>query len=192
MKQNKKNTGAIISGVIAAIAASSCCIPPVVAAIAGIGGIAGSFTWIEPFRPYLIGFSVIAIGYAWYNYLKQQKTANCCTTKTKWYQTRTFLISITLFAVISISFPYYSSVFYQQTPVETTVPPTAKQLTVRIEGMTCESCENHINSAVLQLPGIVSVNASYRNASATIIFDTLQTNIGNIKQAINQTGYQTR
>ena len=35
------------TGIIAALAASSCCIPPIIAAIAGVGGAAGSLSWIS-------------------------------------------------------------------------------------------------------------------------------------------------
>ena len=71
--QNKNSKGAVATGIIAALAASSCCIPPVIAAIAGVGGAAGSLSWMEPLRPYLIGLAVVAIGYAWYNHLKPKK-----------------------------------------------------------------------------------------------------------------------
>ena len=71
--KNKNSRGVAATGIIAAIAASSCCIPPVIAAIAGVGGAAGSLSWMEPLRPYLIGLAVVAIGYAWYNHLKPVK-----------------------------------------------------------------------------------------------------------------------
>ena len=66
--ENKNSKGAVTTGILAAIAASSCCIPPVVAAIAGAGGASTNLSWMEPFRPYLIGLTIVAIGYAWYSY----------------------------------------------------------------------------------------------------------------------------
>jgi mercuric ion transport protein len=53
--KSQHNKKAVYTGVVAALAASSCCIPPVIAAIAGVGGISSSMSWMEPFRPYLIG-----------------------------------------------------------------------------------------------------------------------------------------
>ena len=74
MKTEKTSKNAAYTGLFAAVAASSCCIPPVIALIAGVGGSASALSWMEPFRPYLIGLAIVAIGYAWYNYLKPKKT----------------------------------------------------------------------------------------------------------------------
>ena len=96
-KSDYSKTG-IITGVVSAIAASSCCIPPVIAAIAGVGGASSSLSWMESFRPYLIGLTVIAIGYAWYSHLKSKEKDDCgCEIdKPKFYQTRGFLIIMVL------------------------------------------------------------------------------------------------
>ena len=79
MKTEKTSKNAAYTGLFAAVAASSCCIPPVIALIAGVGGSASALSWMEPFRPYLIGLAIIAIGYAWYDYLKPKKAEDCCT-----------------------------------------------------------------------------------------------------------------
>ena len=135
--QNKNSRGAVATGVIAALAASSCCIPPVIAAIAGVGGAAGSLSWMEPLRPYLIGLAVVAIGYAWYTHLKPKKADDCgCDIeKPKWYQTKGFLVGMTLFAAISITFPYYSGIFFSDNKKEVVVPDNSsvQKIDVKIE-----------------------------------------------------------
>ena len=70
MKSENKLIGA---GLLTAITASLCCITPVLALIAGTSGIASTFSWIEPFRPYLIGLTILVLGFAWYQKLKSQK-----------------------------------------------------------------------------------------------------------------------
>jgi mercuric ion transport protein len=191
--QNKNSKGAVATGIIAALAASSCCIPPVIAAIAGVGGAAGSLSWMEPLRPYLIGLAVVAIGYAWYNHLKPKKEDDCgCDIeKPKWYQTKGFLIGMTLFAAVSITFPYYSGIFYPDNKQEVVIVDSAsiQKINVSIEGMTCDACQNHVNHAVNELTGIVDVNTSYANGNATVQFDNTKTSVDEIKEAINSTGY---
>lgn len=44
-----------------AIAASLCCIIPLLAFVAGVSGMASAFSWIVPIRPYLIAFTVIVV-----------------------------------------------------------------------------------------------------------------------------------
>ena len=63
MEVEKISKNAVYTGLFAAIASSSCCIPPVIALIAGVGGSASALSWMEPFRPYLIALAVVALGY---------------------------------------------------------------------------------------------------------------------------------
>lgn len=187
-----KSKGAVFTGVVAAIAASSCCIPPVIAAIAGAGGASSSLSWMEPYRPYLIGLAILAIGYAWYSHLKP-KTVNDCgceIEKPKWYQTRTFLTSMTLFAALSISFPYYSGIFFpNNAKVVVADEANIEKLEVKIDGMTCGSCQNHVNHAVNELDGIVSIETSYDKGNSVIEYDKTKTNQDEIKKAVESTGY---
>jgi len=194
MKTENTSKNAAYTGLFAAIAASSCCIPPVIALIAGVGGSASALSWMEPFRPYLIGLAVIAIGYAWYAYLKPKKADDCCEVdaKPKWYQTKGFLIGMTLFAAISISFPYYSHIFYPDNKKEVIVVNQSDIQTVNfdVKGMTCASCEEHVKHAVNELEGIVNVAASYEKANAEVEFDNTKTSKEDIEKAINSTGYK--
>ena len=194
MKTEKTSKNAAYTGLFAAVAASSCCIPPVIALIAGVGGSASALSWMEPFRPYLIGVAIVAIGYAWYDYLKPKKAEDCCEVdaKPKWFQTKGFLIGITLFAAISISFPYYSHIFYPDNKKEVVIVNQSNIQTVNfeVEGMTCASCEQHVTHAVNELEGIVNVAASFEKANAKVEFDNSKTTIEDIEKAINSTGYK--
>lgn len=192
---NKKpQKGAVTTGILAALAASSCCIPPVIAAIAGIGGAAGTLSWMEPLRPYLIGLAIIAIGYAWYSHLKPKKDDDCgCEIeKPKFYQTKGFLVGITLFAALSITLPYYSGIFYPDSKHEVIISDNSnlQKTTISIDGMTCDACQHHVNSAINTLPGIVAVNSSYEKGNAEVEFDNTQTTVAEIEKAINSTGYK--
>lgn len=191
--KKKNSKGAVVTGVIAALAASSCCIPPIIAAVAGIGGASSSLSWMEPLRPYLIGLAIVAIGYAWFSHLKPKKEDDCgCEIeKPKFYQKRSFLIGMTLFAAISITIPYYSHIFFPDNKKKIIVIDnnTIQNVEIKIEGMTCDACQNHVDFAVNELKGIVSVKTSYENKNTIIEFDTTQTSIQQINQAINSTGY---
>lgn len=72
----------LVTGLLAAVGTFLCCGVPILALILGIsGGFASSFSWIEPFRPYLIGFTLLVFGHLWYKKLKSAKQAACCETK---------------------------------------------------------------------------------------------------------------
>lgn len=195
MKTESTSKKAAFTGLFAAIAASSCCIPPVIALIAGLGGSVSMLSWMDPYRPYLIGFAVIAIGYAWYNYLKLKNTDDCdceIDEKPKWYQTKGFLISITIFAAFSISFPYYAHIFYPDNKKEVVIVSESDIQTISfsVEGMTCASCEAHIKHVVNELEGIINVDASFENKNTEVKFDTSKISKEDIESAINSTGYK--
>jgi len=194
MKTEKTSKNAAYTGLFAAVAASSCCIPSAIALIAGVGGSASALSWMEPFRPYLIGLAIVAIGYAWYNYLKPKKAEDCCDldAKPKWYQTKGFLIGITLFAAISISFPYYAHIFYPNNKKEVVIINQSDIQTVNfdVQGMTCAGCEESIKHAVNELDGIVSVIPSYEKENTEVKFDKTKISKEDIEKAINGTGYK--
>ena len=67
---NLKEKKWIGAGLVAAAASSLCCIVPVLAILGGLGGIASTFVWLEPLRPYLIVFTVVLLGYSFYKVYK--------------------------------------------------------------------------------------------------------------------------
>ena len=192
MKSENKLIGA---GLLTAIMASLCCITPVLALIAGTSGIASTFSWIEPFRPYLIVLTVLVLGFAWYEKLKPRKEIDCeCETdeKPKFMQSKTFLGIVTAFSIIMLAFPYYSRIFYPKTETQIIVVDKLdiKTTEFKINGMTCAGCEEHVNHEVNKLNGIVNSKASYENGNAVIEFDKTKTNETEIEKAINSTGYK--
>ena len=192
MKSENKLIGA---GLLAAITASLCCITPVLALIAGASGIASTFSWIEPFRPYLIGLTILVLGFSWYQKLKMKKEIDCeCETdeKPKFIQSKTFLGIVTVFAIVMLAFPYYSGIFYPNTEKQIIVVNKSdiKTTEFKISGMTCAGCEEHVNHEVNKLNGIVNLRASYVNGNAIIEFDKTKTNETEIEKAINSTGYK--
>ena len=191
MKKNNKIIGA---GLLTAIASSLCCITPVLALISGTSGVASTFSWLEPFRPYLIGLTILVLSFAWYQKLKPKKEIDCdCETdeKPSFLQSKLFLGIVTLFAISMTVFPYYSSVFYPKTEKEIIIVDIANIQTINFEvkGMTCASCEKHINHSVNQLNGILKVKSSYENGNTEIEFDNSKTTVEEIEKAINSTGY---
>lgn len=192
MKNNFKLIGV---GIITAIAASLCCIAPVLALLAGVSGFASAFHWIDPLRPYLIGFTILVLGFAWYQKLKPQKQMACeCETdsKPKFIQSKKFLGIITLFAILMMAFPLYDGIFYPQKPEKQVVyvnQSNIETIEFSISGMTCSDCEKPVNHQILQLSGILQSTVSYDNGNAVVKFDRSQSDIDDVKKAINSTGY---
>ena len=197
MKTQKTSTGLIGAGIITAIATSLCCITPVLALVAGTSGIASSFSWLEPFRPYLIGVTVLVLGFAWYQKLKPRtaEEIRCACEedeKPSFWQSRKFLLLVTVFAVIMMAFPYYSTAFYPDNKKEVVYVNTSDIVTLNmnLEGLTCTACDNHVIHAAYEVEGVIDAKSDYETGTASVQFDKSKTNAGEVLKAINETGYK--
>lgn len=197
MKRTKKSNNAAFAGILTAIAASLCCLTPILALVAGTSGIASTFSWVEPFRPYLIGLTIIVLVFAWYHKLrpKTQEEIDCACeddAKPSFWQSKKFLFIVTVFAGLMLAFPYYSNIFYAR-PSKDIVYVSQSNIvkhTFNVEGMTCAGCEAHVESEVNKLDGILFVKASYENANIEVEHDKTKTDLAAIRKAINRTGYK--
>jgi copper ion binding protein len=183
----------IALSVLTALSASMCCITPALAIMAGTSSLATSFHWIEPFRPYFISGSIITLGFAWFQALNVKKDENCCEPQWRksFFQSKVFLGLITILSFLLITFPAYSKFFFNNS--QTTIAKDQnqnKKIELKVSGMTCSSCELHIESEVKKLAGISFVKASYEKGSATVEYDEEKINKDNIIAAINGTGYK--
>ncbi len=197
METGKTPNKAAYAGIFTAIAASICCITPVLALIAGASGIASTFSWVEPFRPYLIGLTILILVFAWYRKLrpKTQEEIDCVCeddAKPSFWRSKSFLFIVTVFAGLMLAFPYYSNIFYAQ-PNKDIVYVSQSNIvkhTFDVEGMTCAGCEAHVESEVNKLDGILSVKASYKSANTVVEYDRTKVDLAAIRKAINSTGYK--
>lgn len=192
----KTDNQLISAGLLTAIASSLCCITPVLVIVAGSSGLASTFSWLEPFRPYFIGMTVLVLGFAWYQKLKPQQKIDCnceTTQKPNFMQTKSFLGIITVMTVLLLSFPSYAHIFFPKTESKAIVTTTSEihKVEFTIKGMTCSGCEHHVKTEINKLKGIVEVVVSYEKGNAFVKFDSKQTNIEEIEKAINSTGYKS-
>ncbi|PZX51541.1 copper chaperone CopZ [Algoriphagus ratkowskyi] len=195
---SEKNSKLVGAGVLSAVAASLCCITPVLALISGASGVAASFSWMEPARPYLIGITVLVLGFAWYQKIKprtaEEIQCDCDEDEKKpFMQTKTFLGIVTVFSALMLAFPNYAHIFYPSNDHKEIIIVNASDIqsvTFDIKGMTCAGCASHVENDVNKLPGIVKVVAIYEEATAKIEFDQSKISLVQIEEAINGTGYK--
>ncbi|MCG9890147.1 MAG: heavy metal translocating P-type ATPase [Thermosynechococcaceae cyanobacterium MS004] len=64
-----------------------------------------------------------------------------------------------------------------------------KNATLKLRGMSCASCANSIESAILSVPGVSQGSVNYGVEQATVTYDPMQTNLGEIQSAVEAAGY---
>ncbi len=182
------------TGLITAVAASLCCLTPLLALLAGTTSLVSSFSWLESFRPYLILVTVLTLGFSWYGQLKRDQSMNChCEPqKTSFWQSKRFLRLVTLMAILFLTFPSYSNWLGQDGPSKSaaTKVDSAQVAYVNIKGMTCSGCELHVKQQVTKLEGVSDVKVSYQKGNVVVTYDPKKTSLPQIHKAIASTGYQ--
>ncbi len=189
------------AGMLAAIAASLCCITPVLAVLGGLGGIASTFTWLDPLRPYLIGFTAIVLGYAFYNAYKPEKEGDlecACEddespAKKNFINSKAFLWVVTGVSILMFAFPSYSHIFFPDTNNTIVVVNESNIIEVKlfIEGMTCTGCEESVDYTLRKQEGVLSAVSSYESGIANVKYDKSKVKPEQLAQAIeDEVGYK--
>lgn len=152
---NKK----IMAGIIATILASLCCVTPVLAVLAGVGSMASSFAWMEPYHNYLVGLTIIILMYAWWDKLRVKKQDVECACedeegKIPFFSSKKFLAVVTLFALVMLSFPQWGYSYFKVEEACTTciVPievPVKTEKNPRIEKKTSSADSKALGNAAL-------------------------------------------
>lgn len=65
-----------------------------------------------------------------------------------------------------------------------------REIIIPISGMTCASCANAIEKSINKLNGIQEVNVNLATEKAKVVYDSSQTRISEIKDAIFKAGYK--
>lgn len=188
------------SAIVTAVLASLCCITPVLAVLGGLSGIATTFSFLEPLRPYFIAFTAIILGYAFYKAYKpkKQNDIDCaCETddvgnKKSFINSKAFLWMITGISVVLITFPYYSkALFPAKNNVVIVQSNNIVKAKMEIEGMTCTGCEESINYALKEQTGVVSATSSYKTGIAFVEYDQTKVKPEQVKKVVEEkVGYK--
>ncbi len=199
MKQETTSKAFTGVGIFAAIAASLCCITPLLALLAGASGAASSLSWLEPARPYLIGLAIAALSFAWYRSLSNKQNTECgpdgaCVVEKKSFlAARTFLILITIAAIALIAFPYYANVFYPKPQPQNVMVVESNNIqsaSFNIKGMSCKACETEVNNELYKVTGVIDAQTFYNKGTSIVKYDKSKATVDQLKNAIAQTGYK--
>lgn len=66
------------------------------------------------------------------------------------------------------------------------------EVTLNVEGMTCEGCENAIKAGVESLDGIAEVESSFEEGWTKVKYDKATTSVADIEGKITDTGYEVK
>jgi mercuric ion transport protein len=108
-----KESLTLFGSIVAAVAASACCIGPVVVAVLGLGGAAFG-VWLEPLRPVFAVLTLGLLGLAFYFVYRPAAATACgvdgaCHAPGSKRAIKTALWIATFLALVFLAFPYYAA-----------------------------------------------------------------------------------
>lgn len=193
MKKSEVNKGAFI-GIWSGIIAALCCLGPLIIILFGLGTVSFALS-VSEYKPFFLGAGILFIIGAIILYLrKKNKTCDInCFSLEGIKREKHFILSIILSMGITYVFllyvvaPKISPIIYGSLSQEIGTSFQAKNtltrvnpdknlnlriLTLKIEGMTCESCAQGIEWYLLnQLDGVKEAKINYSQGKGEIIYN---------------------
>ena len=180
----------------AAIAASLCCILPILTAVTGLGVLATGAA-LERYRPYFLGTTglLLAGGFvmAYRDCRKACKPGSVCATKP---MSRWNFIALGTVAPLVIglaAFPYYSGAVAHALVGNPTPSPVGTaalvKVTFEIPEMNCPVCAVSLAATFQKLPGVTDAKLDVDNRKAVVTYDPGSQNITALEKVISDAGF---
>ena len=107
----KSSLPAIVAASLAAIAASVCCVVPLVLVLLGISGAwIANLTALDAWRPWFSGITLLCLGLAFWNLYglpSRCRTDGECVAPRALHRRRRWLWIVTILILVLLLFPYY-------------------------------------------------------------------------------------
>ncbi len=185
----------LLGAVVGAIAASICCLGPLVLLTLGVGGAwASSLTALEPYRPLFIIMAVAFLGFGFYRAYRKPVGAKCgpngsCAVPRAKRINRIALWIITPLILALLAFPYFAPrLFAQDNSIEATYM-NAEQAVLNVQGMTCAACTANVRRSLMNVEGVQDAKVTLDPPHAVVNYDPAKTSVAALTQATAEAGY---
>jgi copper chaperone CopZ len=183
--------------ILSAIAASSCCVPPLILlglTLLGIGtaGVAGLSSTLGAIKWYILPLAVAGVGVSYWLYFREKKACagSACKVANEWF-TKTMLTISTVVVVGFLGWSVYPYIL-GATPVPSGGGSSSAHFAVyQVDGMTCGGCEIAVDEAIKATCLVDSVKSSFMESKAYIWFEG-ESDLVSITKAIASVGYEAK
>ena len=177
------------ASILSAILGSLCCVGPLFFIALGLGtgaAVIGRYHWL-----FIIATMAI-LTWSWIRYLRAKTVCDCEHKPMDGRRSSMFSLLVATVIVLGFAGLNISRYVFASSP-----PPRADQvadgrerIVLRVEGMSCATCEIAVRSALKRVDGVASADVSVATNTATIDFDPRKTNSEQLLAVVNSTGYR--
>lgn len=183
--------------VLSMIAASSCCLPPLILlglTLIGVGtaGVAGLSTTLGSFKWYILPLAICGVGLSYWLYFREKKkcsSASCRMANEKLTKTMLMISTVVVFGFLAWSvYPYFLG--------SSLSPKSGGEANPRfavysVEGMTCGGCEIAVNESIRATGIVDSVQSDFVMSEAYVWFKE-NVDSAAIAKAVASVGYRIK
>jgi copper chaperone CopZ len=183
--------------ILSIIAASSCCLPPLILlglTLIGVGtvGLAGVSSTLGSLKWYFLPLAILGVGLSYWLYFREKKKCSSQTCRMANERlTKTMLIISTVVTSGFLSWSIYPYVLGNEPAPETTEATSANFAVYSIDGMTCGGCEIAVDGAIKATGLVDSVRSDFTKGKAFVWFKR-EPDLGSITHAVASVGYEVK
>lgn len=181
----------IAGAIVAALAASSCCIGPLVLAVLGLGG-AGAFAFLANYRyPILLGAAAL-LGAGFYLTYRAPRSVDACgceKPKTKRTARRALWFGAA-FTILLAAAPKLLSRAFARTDATVGDERNTRRVVINVRGVDCEACAVPLKRALLKEGGVHALVLNVPEQKIVVTYEPAPRRLEAYVAAINDLGYE--
>ncbi len=178
----------LTGGVLAGLAASLCCIGPLLSLGLGLGSFAAA-AWFAQWRPVLLGVTFAFLGLAWFLTYRRPKT-DCADGSCARSPGKAARVSLWLGTIVALAAAIYPSLPAANHKINAAVVAGSDaKLSVLIPSMDCPPCAAGIEASLRRAPGVKQAAVDYGSKEAVLVYDPSVTNRDKLLALIDASGF---
>ncbi len=188
-----RGTGAgLFAAVVAAIAASLCCLGPLVlVSLGATGAWIGNLSALEPYRPLFMAATAGFLVLAFFRVYRAEPAAcepgSACERPATKRATKASLWLAMCVVIGLFAAPYVVGRLAAST--DEAAPVTTDSVTLTVDGMTCDTCPATVKKSLTRLDGVVGARVSFDPPQAVVEFDPTKLTAKDLVEATAAVGY---
>lgn len=181
-----KATWSLAGGVFAGIAASVCCLGPLLALALGLGG---SAAWFAPWRPVLLGVTFVLLGLAWYLTYRRPRAA-CAEGSCDQPPGRAARVGLWLGTLVALGAAIFPALPTANLTFDArAVAAGHAKFSVSVPSMDCPACATGLEASLRRVPGVKQVAVDYGSKLAVLAYDPAVVSRDQLLAVIDASGF---
>jgi mercuric ion transport protein len=189
-RAKKWSTGGAL---LAALAASSCCLGPLLLAALGVGG-AGATAALGAYRPYLLVGTVVLLSAGFYFTYRKPRVAagdTCGCERPRAGRVGLWVATVVI-VLVAAAPPLLAKWADHAQPRSQAANANATEATIAVDGIDCEACAAPIRTALTKVGGFHDLELDIPKQSVTVTYEPAPGRLASYVSAINELGYEAK